>query len=104
MKLADELRRESRRSPITLYYETLLRDMRLEAREGGNHKIVQIAPKWYNTIYQKLTKEGFEVKIYNYNVDNISHMVYIIWDKEKFDEVLKDNTDIDPNNFHNGLI
>ena len=51
MKLADELRRESRRSPITLYYETLLRDMRLEAREGGNHKIVQIAPKWYNTIY-----------------------------------------------------
>jgi hypothetical protein len=104
MKLADELRRESRRSPITLYYETLLRDMRLEAREGGNHKIVQIAPTYYNNICQRLLKEGFEVRIYNYKVDNPSHMVYIIWDKERFDESLKDNDDIDLKNFHYGLI
>jgi hypothetical protein len=104
MKLAEEFRRESRRNPMTIYYETLLRDMRLEAREGGNHKIIQLAPNHYNTICKKLLNDGFEVRIYNYNVDNVSHMVYIIWDGEKFNEYLKDNTDIDPKNFHYGLI
>lgn len=103
MKLADEFRRYSRRNPISIYYDTLLSDMKQEAQEGGNHKIVQIAPDYYNDICRKLKNDGFEVMIYNFKVDNPSHMVYIVWDKERFDTDLKDS-DIDVKNFHYGLI
>ena len=45
MKLiADEFKRKSRRNPIIMYYEKLIRDMKLEAEEGGHHKVIQIAP------------------------------------------------------------
>lgn len=104
MKLADELRRASRRNPISIYYDMLIRDMRKEANEGGNHKIIQIAPTNYNAICKKLLNDGFDVKIYNFNIDNPTYMVYIVWDREKFDEVLKENTDIDTSKFHNGLV
>ena len=104
MKLiADEFKRKSRRNPIIMYYEKLIRDMRLEAEEGGHHKVIQIAPSYYNEICKKLMKDGFTVIISNFNIDNPSHMVYIVWDKERFDEALKDS-DVDTKKFHYGLI
>ena len=35
MKLADEFRRYSRRNPISIYYDTLLSDMKQEAQDGA---------------------------------------------------------------------
>ncbi len=104
MKLADEFRRECRRSQTVLYYEALLRDMRQEAREGGAYKVIQISPTYYNVICKKLITDGFDVRIYNFKVDNPSHMVYIIWDKEKFEKILSESEDINLKNFHYGLI
>lgn len=103
MKLADEFRRESRRNPMTMYYEKLLKMMREEAREGGHHRVEQVAPTYYNELCKKLQNDGFKVIIANFNVDNPSHMVYIIWDEERFNEDLKDS-DIDKSKFHYGLI
>ena len=102
-KIADEFKRYSRRNPITMYYEKLIDDMREEAREGGHHKVIQIAPTYYNEICKKLQNDGFTVIIYNFNIDNPSHMVYIVWDRERFDEALKDSN-IDTKTFHYGLI
>ena len=104
MKYADELRRLSRRNPITNYYEALLRDLKVEASEGGNHKIIALAKDNYNLIAKKLLNDGFTVIINNYDVEHESHMTYIVWDKEKFDEALKDSEDIDTSTFHYGLI
>lgn len=104
MKYADELRRLSRRQPYILMYEGLLRDLKLEAQEGGNHKVVAFSKSNYNPIVSKLLKEGFEVIINNYDAEHESHMAFIVWDKEKFDEALKEATDIDQSTFHYGLI
>lgn len=104
MRYADELRRLSRRNPITNIYESLLRDLKLEAQEGGNHKVVTFATNNYNPIVKKLLSDGFTVIINNYDAEHESHMTFIIWDKEKFDEALKDATDIDTSTFHYGLI
>ena len=104
MKYAEELRRLSRRQPYILLYEGLLRDLKLEAQEGGNHKVVAFSTANYNPIVKKLLAEGFEVIINNYNEEHQSHMTFIIWDREKFDEALKDATDIDQSTFHYGLI
>lgn len=104
MKLADELKRTSRRNPISLYYDKLVRDMREEAREGGAYRVVSISPKNYNPMCKKLMNDGFDVSIYNFNIDNPSHLVYIVWDKERFEESLKDNESIDIKTFHHGLI
>ena len=104
MKYAEELRRLSRRQPYILLYEGLLRDLKLEAQEGGNHKVVAFSTANYNPIVKKLLAEGFEVIINNYNEEHQSHMAFIIWDREKFDEALKDATDIDQSTFHYGLI
>ncbi len=67
MKIADELRRLSRRNPMTIFYESLLRDLRLEAQEGGNHRVVTFAKSNYNPIVNKLLKDGFKVIINNYD-------------------------------------
>lgn len=104
MKYADELRRLSRRQPYILMYEGLLRDLKLEAQEGGNHKVVAFSKPNYNPIVSKLLKEGFEVIINNYDAEHESHMAFIVWDKEKFNEALKEATDIDQSTFHYGLI
>ncbi len=104
MKFADELRRLSRRNQMTIYYEMLMGDLRREAFEGGNHKVVTLSKGNYNPICSKLLRDGFEVIINNYNPENMSYMTYIIWDKEKFNEALKEATDIDPKSFHYGLI
>ena len=104
MKFADELKRLSRRNQMTMYYEILMGDLRREAFEGGNHKIITLSSENYNPICHKLLRDGFEVIINNYNPDNMSHMTYIIWDKDKFNESLKDAEDIDPKSFHYGLI
>lgn len=104
MKYADELRRLSRRSPITNMYEALLRDLKAEAQEGGNHKIITFAKDKYNPIVKKLLSDGFTVIINNYDEEHESHMTYIVWDKDKFDEALKESTDIDTSTFHYGLI
>ena len=104
MKYADELRRLSRRNPITNIYESLLRDFKLEAQEGGNHKVITFAKNNYNPIVKKLLSDGFTVIINNYDAEHESHMTYIVWDKEKFDEALKDSEDIDTSTFHYGLI
>ena len=104
MKYADELRRLSRRNPISVMYEILLRDLKLEAQEGGNHKVITLAKSNYNLITKKLLNDGFEVIINNYNNDNESYMTFIIWDKEKFNEALEEATDIDKSTFHYGLI
>jgi hypothetical protein len=103
MKIAEEFRRYSRRNPISMYYERLLRVMKEEAQEGGHHRVEQIAPVYYNDICRKLQNDGFKVMIYNYKVDNPSHMVYIVWDEERFKEDLKDS-DITLDKFHYGLI
>lgn len=104
MKYAEELRRLSRRQPYILMYEGLLRDLKLEAQEGGNHKVVAFSTANYNPIVKKLLAEGFEVIINNYDAEHESHMAFIIWDKEKFNETLKEATDIDTSKFHYGLI
>lgn len=104
MKYADELRRLSRRNPITNYYESLLRDLKVEASEGGNHKIITLAKNNYNLIAKKLLTDGFEVIINNYDEEHESHLTYIVWDREKFNEYMNDNTDIDKSTFHYGLI
>jgi hypothetical protein len=104
MKLADEFRRYSRRNPISMYYDKLIREMKLEAQEGGHHKVEQIAPEYYNDICRKLNNDGFEVMIYNFNIDNPSHMVYIVWDRERFEEALKDSDNIKLSDFHYGMI
>lgn len=104
MKFADELRRLSRRHPMTNYYEALLRDLKNEASEGGNHKIILLAKNNYNTIAKKLLNDGFEVVINNYDVEHESHMTFVVWDREKFNEALKEAEDIDPKTFHYGLI
>lgn len=104
MKFADELRRLSRRNPITNYYEALLRDLKTEASEGGNHKIVTFATSNYNIITKKLLNDGFTVIINNYDESHESHVTYIVWDKENFDKYLEENTDIDTSTFHYGLI
>ena len=103
-KYADELKRLSRRQPYILMYEGLLRDLRLEAEEGGNHKVVTFSKANYNLIVKKLLAEGFEVIINNYDAEHESHMAFIVWDKEKFEEALKDAEDIDKSKFHYGLI
>ena len=104
MKYADELRRLSRRNPITNIYESVLRDLKLEAQEGGNHKVITFAKANYNPIVKKLLIDGFTVIINNYDEEHESHMTFVIWDKEKFDEALKDAEDIDTSKFHYGLI
>lgn len=104
MKYADELRRLSRRNPITNIYEGLLRDLKNEAQEGGNHKVIALAKDNYNPIVKKLISDGFTVIINNYDVEHHTHMTFVIWDKEKFDEALKEATDIDKSTFHYGLI
>lgn len=103
MKLADELKRTCRRNPLSLYYDMLVSDMRKEAKEGGGYRVVSISPNNYNPLCKKLMNDGFDVRIYNFNVDNPSHLVYIIWDKDKFEEVLKES-DLDVKTFHYGLI
>ena len=106
MKLADELRRISRKSPTVLYYDTLLRDIKSEALEGGNHKVVTLSSESYNIICKRLITDGFDVMIYNYNNENSSHLTYVIWDKERFDKDFKENEDVKNNNIklHYGLI
>lgn len=104
MKLADELRRESRRHPISLYYSMLIADIREEARHGGNHKVVTLSSENYNPICKKLLTDGFEVMIYNYDSNNSSHMTYIIWDKEKFNEAFNENKEAKDKPKHYGLI
>lgn len=104
MKYAEELRRLSRRHPHTIMYESLLRELKLEAQEGGNHKIVTFATSNYNPIAKKLLNDGFEVIINNYDAEHESHMAFIVWDKERFNEALKEAEDIDPKTFHYGLI
>ena len=106
MKLADEFRRISRKSPTVLYYDTLLRDIKSEALEGGNHKVVTLSSESYNIICKRLMADGFNVMIYNYNNENSSHLTYIIWDKERFDKDFKENEDVKNNNIklHYGLI
>lgn len=104
MKLADELRRECRRNPISLYYTMLISDIWKEAREGGTHKVITLNTVNYNTICKKLLNDGFTVFIYNYNIENSSHMTYVIWDKERFDESFKDNKDAKDKPMHYGLI
>ena len=104
MKFADELRRLSRRNQMTMYYEILMGDLRREAFEGGNHKVITLSSSNYNPICSKLLRDGFDVIINNYNPDNMSYMTYIVWDREKFNEALKEAEDIDPKSFHYGLI
>ena len=102
--LADELKRLSRRDKLILYYELLTSDLKEEAYMGGNHKVINIGSENYNAVCKRLLKDGFEVIINNYNHENPSYMVFIVWDKEKFEEALKENTDIDKTKFHYGLI
>lgn len=104
MKYAEELKRLSRRHPHTLMYEGLKRDLKLEAQEGGNHKVIMLSKDNYNIIAKKLLTDGFEVIINNYKEDNESFMIFIVWDNEKFHEALKEATDIDKSTFHYGLI
>lgn len=104
MKLADEFRRACRRSPLVLYYDVLLRDMKLEAQEGGMYKVVTIANENYNAVCKKLLNDGFTVMIYNYNPENNSHMTYIIWDKERFDKDFAESEDSKDVKLHYGLI
>ena len=104
MKYADELRRLSRRNPLTNFYEGLLRNLKEEASEGGNHKIITLSKSNYNPVAKKLLNDGFTVVINNYDAEHESHVTYVIWDKEKFDEALKDAKDIDTSTFHYGLI
>lgn len=96
MKLAEELREICNSDPMELYVEALKRDLRSEALEGGIFKIVSIAPNMYNDVCQMMMDEGFEVMIYNYKEDNPTHYVYIIWDSEKFHELINQNL-----SFHN---
>lgn len=103
-KYADELKRLSRRQPYILMYESLLKDLRLEAQEGGNHKVVAFSKENYNPIVKKLLADGFEVIINNYDAEHESHLAFIVWDKERFDEILEEATDIDKTKFHYGLI
>ena len=106
MKLADELRRMSRKSPTVLYYDALLRDIRTEALEGGNHKVITLSPDNYNVICKRLLSDGFSVMIYNYDAENPSHLTYIIWDKERFDNDFNENEEVKNKNIklHYGLI
>lgn len=104
MKFADEMRKLCRRNKITIYYERLLGDIKEEAFEGGTHKVITIASTYYNEICRRLTRDGFKVMIYNYNEANTSYMTYIVWDEERFYTDLKESTDINPKNFHTGLV
>lgn len=104
MKLADEFRRMCKKSPLVLYYDVLLRDMKLEAQEGGTHKVITLANNNYNLICKKLINDGFTVMIYNYDETNNSHMTYIIWDKERFDKDFAENEDAKKVKLHYGLI
>lgn len=104
MKFADELRRLCRRNQMTIFYEVLMGDLKKEAFEGGNHKIITLSSDSYNPICKKLLRDGFEVIINNYNPENMSHMTYIVWDKDKFNEALKEAEGIDQKSFHYGLI
>lgn len=106
MKLADEFRRISRKSPTVLYYDMLIRDIKNEALEGGNHKTVTLSSESYNVICKKLLNDGFTVIIYNFNIDNPSHLTYIVWDKERFDKDFEENEDIKNKKIklHYGLI
>ena len=105
MKLAEELNKIAHTDPMELYYAALERDMRAEAQEGGIHKIVAIADSMYNEVCQHLMDEGFEVMIYNYNAENPSHYVYIVWDSETFHkEFIDDNPNLKDVTLHFGLL
>lgn len=104
MKYAEKLRELSKTDKNIIMYEDLLEQLRLEAREGGNHMVVTFSKVNYNPIVEKLLKDGFEVIINNYDSQNESYMTFIVWDKEEFDKILKEATHIDTSKFHYGLI
>ncbi len=91
MKLAEKLKTISRTDPMELYLNAIKRDMRAEAEEGGIYKIISVAADMYNDLCKAMMDEGFEIMIYNFKEDNSSYYVYIIWDKEKFDELIAQN-------------
>ena len=66
--------------------------------------VVTFSKDNYNPIVEKLLKDGFEVIINNYDSQNESYMTFIVWDKEEFDNILKEATHIDTSKFHYGLI
>jgi hypothetical protein len=104
MKLAKRLLKESNRNPEDRYYNQLIKELHEEACEGGKYKVIVLNSEHYNTICQRLIKNGFTVMIYNFNPENTTYLTYIIWDKEFFDKNFAENTEMKDKPVHYGLV